>query len=177
MVPPASDRVSRAPPYSRTTPQDRLILSTGLSPSMVRLSSRLLLSIGLVTCAQKFGSVMVVVQPRSCNARTLAHERFRLVPSSLATTTGISFDVFSSGYLDVSVHRVCSLTTIEFIVESVPMTARGLPHSEIAGSSLLSSSPTLIAALHVLHRLWNQGIHLYALINFRLRKIAPTHSG
>jgi hypothetical protein len=177
MVLPASDRVSRAPPYSRTTPQDRLILLTGLSPSMVRLSSRLLLSIGLVTCVQRFGSETVVVQPRSCNARTLAHERFRLVPSSLATTTGISFDVFSSGYLDVSVHRVRSLTTIEFIVESMPMTAWGLPHSEIAGSSLLSSSPTLIAALHVLHRLWNQGIHLHALIYFRLRKIAPTHSG
>ena len=26
---------------------------------------------------------------------------------SLAATTGISFDYFSSGYLDVSVHRVC----------------------------------------------------------------------
>lgn len=49
------------------------------------------------------------------------------------------------------------------------MTAWGLPHSEIAGSSLLSSFPTLIAALHVLHRLWNQGIHLHALIYFRLR--------
>jgi hypothetical protein len=57
------------------------------------------------------------------------------------------------------------------------MTARGLPHSEIAGSSLLSSSPTLIAALHVLRRLWNQGIHLHALINFRLRKIAPSFAG
>ena len=163
MVLPVSDRVSRAPPYSRTTPQDRLILSTGLSPSMVRLSSRLLLSIGLVTCAQKFGSVMVVVQPRSCNARTLAHERFRLVPSSLATTTGISVDVFSSGYLDVSVHRVCSTATMVFIAEYVSMTTRGLPHSEISGSSLVGSSPKLIAACYVLHRLSCQGIHLCAL--------------
>jgi hypothetical protein len=48
------------------------------------------------------------------------------------------------------------------------MTAWGLPHSDIAGSSLLSSSPTLFAALHVLHRLWNQGIHLHALIKFFL---------
>jgi hypothetical protein len=46
------------------------------------------------------------------------------------------------------------------------MTAWGLPHSDIAGSSLLSSSPTLFAALHVLRRLWNQGIHLHALISF-----------
>ena len=29
----------------------------------------------------------------------------------------------------------------------------GLPHSEIVGSKLIRSSPTLIAAYHVLHRL------------------------
>ena len=29
------------------------------------------------------------------------------VPRSLATTRGISVDFFSSGYLDVSIHRVC----------------------------------------------------------------------
>jgi hypothetical protein len=28
-------------------------------------------------------------------------------PRSLATTSGVSVDVLSSGYLDVSVHRVC----------------------------------------------------------------------
>jgi hypothetical protein len=49
---------------------------------------------------------------------------------------------------------------------SMPMTAWGLPHSDISGSSLLSSSPKLVAAWHVLHRLWNQGIHLHALIHF-----------
>ena len=53
-----------------------------------------------------------------------------------------------------------SLTTIEFIVESEPMTARGLPHSDIQGSSLLSSYPWLFAAWYVLRRLWSQGIHL-----------------
>src|SRR5579862_1164953 len=80
MVLPVSDRVSRAPPYSRTAPQDRSLLSTGLSPSMVRLSSRLLLTIDFVTRAQRIGSETAVVQPRSCNARMLAHERFRLFP-------------------------------------------------------------------------------------------------
>jgi hypothetical protein len=75
------------------------------------------------------------------------------LPLSLATTRGISVDVFSCGYLDVSVHRVCSLATIEFIAEYVPITARGLPHSEIRGSSLVSSSPRLIAACCVLRRL------------------------
>ena len=40
------------------------------------------------------------------------------------------------------------------------MTARGLPHSDTSGSSLLSSYPELFAAWYVLHRLWSQGIHL-----------------
>ena len=33
------------------------------------------------------------------------------------------------------------------------MTAGGLPHSEIAGSQVVSTYPTLIAGNHVLHRL------------------------
>ncbi len=33
------------------------------------------------------------------------------------------------------------------------MTPRGFPHSEIPGSTLVCSSPRLIAAYHVLHRL------------------------
>ena len=80
MVLPVSDKVSRAPPYSRTTPRDRTISSTGLSPALVRLSSRLRLSIDLVTRAEVFGPRMVAVQPRLRNARTLARKRFRLFP-------------------------------------------------------------------------------------------------
>jgi hypothetical protein len=34
-----------------------------------------------------------------------------------------------------------------------PIMAGGLPHSEISGSTLVSSSPKLIAAIRVLHRL------------------------
>jgi hypothetical protein len=44
------------------------------------------------------------------------------------------------------------------------MTPRGLPHSEILGSSLVGSSPKLFAACYVLHRLSCQGIHLCALM-------------
>ena len=44
------------------------------------------------------------------------------------------------------------------------MTARGLPHSDISGSSLVGSSPKLFAACYVLHRLSCQGIHLCALM-------------
>ena len=38
------------------------------------------------------------------------HKRHWPNPRSLATTSGVSVDVLSSGYLDVSVLRVCSIT-------------------------------------------------------------------
>ena len=65
-------------------------------------------------------------------------------PRSLVTTSGVSVDVLSSGYLDISVPRVSSL--------SGDLTV-GFPHSEIHGSKLIRSSPQLIAAYHVFHRL------------------------
>src|SRR5690606_26435840 len=55
---------------------------------------------------------------------------------------------FSWGYLDVSVPPVCLHPKV-----NIPVNRDGLPHSDIRGSSLLCSSPRLIAALHVLHRL------------------------
>ena len=72
-------------------------------------------------------------------------------PRSLATTNGISVDFFSSGYLDVSVPQV-RLTAL-CIQAAIPHKCGGFPHSEIVGSKLIRSSPTLIAAYHVLHRL------------------------
>ena len=39
-------------------------------------------------------------------------------PGSLATTTGVSVDFFSSGYLDVSVPRVC----LDALLIQTPMT-------------------------------------------------------
>ena len=65
------------------------------------------------------------------------------LPSSLATTLGIIIIFSSSAYLDVSVQRV--------ILRSCKQD--GLPHSDIYGSKLLSSSPQLFAAWHVLLRL------------------------
>ena len=40
----------------------------------------------------------------------------------------------------------------------------GFPHSEIPGSKPVCGSPRLIAAYHVLHRLWRQGIHRTPLV-------------
>ena len=71
------------------------------------------------------------------------------LPRSLAATWGISVDSFSSGYLDVSVHRVPSLT----LLWSGSTAAAGFPHSEICGSWVTCTSPQLIAAYRVLLRL------------------------
>ena len=73
-------------------------------------------------------------------------------PRSLATTSGISVDVFSSSYLDVSVQTVPHRKLLIHL--RLPQyCCGGLPHSEISGSKLICSSPKLIAAYHVLHRL------------------------
>ena len=92
MVPPASHRISRVPRYSGSG----LLLSTsptGLSPSLTDLSS-------------SFGSPIVICRRSS----TPSVRRLPVwpLPSSLATTKGIEFSFFSSGYLDVSLPRVPS---------------------------------------------------------------------
>ena len=69
-------------------------------------------------------------------------------PRSLATTSGISVDVFSSPYLDVSVQAV---PLIQLCIHCM-IPVGGFPHSEICGSKDICSSPQLIAAYHVLHR-------------------------
>ena len=73
-------------------------------------------------------------------------------PLSLAATYGIDVSFFSSGYLDVSVHRVPlhSLWIGLWIHEGLSW---GFPHSDICGSPDMCSSPQLFAAYHVFHRL------------------------
>ena len=74
------------------------------------------------------------------------------LPVSLAATPGIEFSFFSSGYLDVSVHRVPSVCLwIQHTVRRGFL--RGFPHSDICGSRLICSSPQLFAAYHVFRRL------------------------
>ena len=90
--------------------------------------------------------------------------RFRLFPfrSPLLWKSHVVF--FSSGYLDVSVHRVphiqlcigCMLTEV---------CSAGFPHSDIFGSKDICSSPKLFAAYHVFHRLLVPRHPPYALIS------------
>ena len=85
-------------------------------------------------------------------------------PRSLAATRGVSIDFLSSGYLDVSVPRVCFYNPmysgykylfqrhIDYRSNNMKLSG-GLPHSEIRGSKLILSSSRLIAEYHVFHRL------------------------
>ena len=74
------------------------------------------------------------------------------LPVSLAATPGIDVSFSSSGYLDVSVHRVPGLTLCVGVRSTGVFPVR-FPHSDISGSQLICSSPKLFAAYHVFHRL------------------------
>ena len=118
MVPPSSHRVSRVRRYS------------GYSWFVFSFVYRTLTFYGLLSHTIRLDT--------SIPYAVLTPEIFLLLvwplPRSLATTDGISFDVFSSPYLDVSVQAVphvhlciqCTLT--EYC-------SAGFPHSDIHGSS------------------------------------------
>ena len=71
---------------------------------------------------------------------------------SLAATFGINVSFSSSGYLDVSVHRVPGVWLCIHHT-SLEVHSSRFPHSEISGSKDICSSPKLFAAYHVFHRL------------------------
>ena len=74
------------------------------------------------------------------------------LPVPLAATPGITVVFSSSGYLDVSVHRVpLHRLCIHLWIHGV--CPCGFPHSEIRGSPDICSSPRLFAAYHVFLRL------------------------
>ena len=85
-------------------------------------------------------------EPRSARTSVWAYS------ISLAATLEIEFSFFSSGYLDVSVHRVPGVYLwIQYTSHEV--CSCRFPHSDICGSMDICSSPQLFAAYHVFHRL------------------------
>ncbi len=115
----------RSSRISRVPPYSRthvLSTDTGLSPAMARLSRRF----------------------------SFLHTGHWPGPRSLAATKGVSVDVLSSGYLDVSVRRVCSSC---LCIQQEMTHWAGFPHSDIHGSKSAHDSPWLFAVCHVLHRL------------------------
>ena len=149
---------------------------TGLSPSLVSFPKTVLLNL--------------LNQFRGPNPGMHASRfglfRFR---SPLLTESHVVFS--SSGYLDVSVHRVPFLT-LWIGVRITEVCSVRFPHSEISGSMDICSSPKLFAAYHVFHRLlvprhppyalssmtnllsftgMNEKLHRYSVIGVGLRSI------
>ena len=138
---------------------------TGLSPSLAGFPKTILLDL--------------LNQFRGPNPGVHAL-RFGLFPfrSPLLWKSHVVFS--SSGYLDVSVHRV-PLLTLWIGVRITEDCSVRFPHSEISGSMDICSSPKLFAAYHVFHRLLVPRHPPYALISitnwFRPREWTPsTHT-
>ena len=123
-------------PTLDTAMSTRLSL-TGLSPSLVSFPKTVLLNL--------------LNQFRGPNPGMHASRfglfRFR---SPLLTESHVVFS--SSGYLDVSVHRVPYIWLCIHHMLTEVLSAR-FPHSDISGSQDMCSSPKLFAAYHVFHRL------------------------
>ena len=110
---------------------------TGLSPSLAGFPKTVLLNSLNQLCGPNPGM----------HAPRFGLFRFR---SPLLTESHVVFS--SSGYLDVSVHRVPSAWLCIYHAVTGVLPA-GFPHSEINGSLDICSSPSLIAAYHVFLRL------------------------
>ena len=113
------------------------ISDTRLSRPSACFSKTVLLSFCNTLCSPK---------PRGARTTVWA------LPLSLAATHRIDFSFSSSGYLDVSVHRVPGLTLCVGVRSTGVFPVR-FPHSDISGSLLICSSPKLFAAYHVFRRL------------------------
>ena len=101
-----------------------------------------------------------IVRSEPQHARTLVWA----LSISLAATLEIDVSFSSSGYLDVSVHRV-PFHTLWIGVWILEVCSSGFPHSDISGSLDICSSPKLFAAYHVFHRLLVPRHPPYALIS------------
>ena len=110
---------------------------TGLSPSLAGFPKTILLDLLNQLCGPNPG----------VHALRFGLFRFR---SPLLTESHVVFS--SSGYLDVSVHRV-PFHTLWIGVWMTGVCPAGFPHSDISGSLDICSSPKLFAAYHVFHRL------------------------
>ena len=127
----------RSDRISRVPPYSRIKLlstRTGLSPTMARLSRR-------------FRFLQLDHWPG---------------PRSLATTSGVSVDVLSSSYLDVSVRWVCFLNL--WIQFRIPLNAVGFPIRKSSDQSLLATPRSLSQRATSFIASQCQGIHQMPLL-------------
>ena len=122
------------------------ITPTGLSPSMVSFSKLF----------------------------RLAYHCYWPNPFSLATTNGISIDFFSSGYLDVSVHRVCLLHLC--IQCRIPLRV-GFPIRISTDQSLFAAPRGFSQRTTSFIASRRQGIHQMPLRRLTRMTILTTHNG
>ena len=105
------------------TAASTLLSLTGLSPSLAGLSRTVLLG----SLNRRRFSAVCSSEPRDARIPVWA------LSISLAATLEIDVSFSSSGYLDVSVHRVPSVYLwIQYTVTEV--SSAGFPHSDICGS-------------------------------------------
>ena len=136
MVPALSIKVSRVSMYSGSR-----LVNSSFAYGAFTLSGRLSQNL-----SARFVESITRSEPRS--ARTPVWP----LSISLAATLEIEFSFSSSGYLDVSVHRV-PFHTLWIGVWMTGVLPAGFPHSDIRGSMDICSSPQLFAAYHVFLRL------------------------
>ena len=136
MVPARSDKVSRVSSYSGYRS-----VSMSFAYGAFTLSGRL-------SQSRSAGLPESGLRSEPRNARIPVWP----LPRSLAATCGIDVSFSSSGYLDVSVHRV-PLHTLWIGVWMIRVLRTGFPHSDICGSKIICISPQLFAAYHVFLRL------------------------
>ena len=136
MVPPTSHKVSRVSSYSGYRS-----VSLSFAYGAFTLSGRL-------SQSRSAGLPESGLRSEPRNARIPVWP----LPRSLAATCGIDVSFSSSGYLDVSVHRV-PLHALWIGAWMTGVCPAGFPHSEIHGSRDICSSPWLFAAYHVFLRL------------------------
>ena len=136
MVPVPSIRVSRVPMYSGSR-----LVNSSFAYGAFTLSGQL-----SQNCSARIVESIMRSEPRYARIPVWA------LPVSLAATPGIDVSFSSSGYLDVSVHRVpLHMLWIHIWIHGV--LPCGFPHSDICGSTDICSSPQLFAAYHVFLRL------------------------
>ena len=136
MVPALSIKVSRVSMYSGYR-----LVNLPFAYGAFTLSGRLSQNL-----SARFVESIMRSEPQ--NARTLVWP----LSISLAATLEIDVSFSSSGYLDVSVHRV-PFHTLWIGVWMTGVCPAGFPHSDICGSMVICTSPQLFAAYHVFLRL------------------------
>ena len=95
-------------------------------------------------------------EPYNTHAKTTAVYHVAQVwadPLSLATTQGVEVSFLSSGYLDVSVPQLASAHPMYSGTGTAALPAVSFLIRKSWDQWMVSSSPRLIAAAHVLHRL------------------------